>query len=68
MALPMVLLAGAVLGVLAIVSLHVSVLGRSADSGSLESTMAFYAAEAGLHNVSIHTSDRLVSAWVLQRV
>jgi hypothetical protein len=50
-ALPMVLLAVAVLGVLTIISLQVSMLERTAGGGSLSATKSFYTAEAGLHSV-----------------
>lgn len=50
-ALPIVLLAVAVLGVLTIISLQVSQLEQSAGGGSLNTTKAFYTAEAGLHSV-----------------
>lgn len=51
MALPIVLLALVVLSVIAVTSIQTAGRAREAGGGSLQSTKAFYAAEAGLHEV-----------------
>jgi len=51
MALPIVLLALVVLSVIAVTSIQTAARAREAGGGSLQSTKAFYAAEAGAHQV-----------------
>jgi len=51
MALPIVLLALVVLSVIAVTSIQTAGREREAGGGSLQSTTAFYAAEAGAHQV-----------------
>ncbi len=50
-ALPMVLLALVVLSVVAVTSIQIAGQQKQAGGGSLQTTKAFYAAEAGLHSV-----------------
>ncbi|HSM15490.1 MAG TPA: PilX N-terminal domain-containing pilus assembly protein [Gemmatimonadales bacterium] len=50
-ALPMVLLALVVLSVVAVTSIQIAGQQKQAGGGSLQSTKAFYAAEAGAHQV-----------------